>query len=49
MKAIINGKIILPNEILEGSALLYSNKIEGIVKQNEIPESAEIILSYSYQ
>ena len=43
MKAIINGKIILPNEILEGNALLYSNKIEGIVKANEIPEGAEII------
>ena len=43
MKAIINGKIILPNEIIEDSALLYSNKIEGIVKADEIPEGAEII------
>jgi len=43
MKAIINGKIILPNEILEDSALLYSDKIEAIVKADEIPKSAEII------
>ncbi len=31
MKAIINGKIILKNRVLEGYALLYSNKIEGLV------------------
>ena len=43
MKAIINGKIILPDQILEDSALLYSNKIEGIVKVSELPKDAEII------
>ena len=43
MKASINGKIILPNEILEDKVLLYSNKIEGIVKADEVPKGAEII------
>ncbi|MBQ8954461.1 MAG: N-acetylglucosamine-6-phosphate deacetylase [Clostridia bacterium] len=31
MKAIVNGKIILPGEIIEGQALLFDEKIEGIV------------------
>ena len=43
MKAIVNGKIILPDEILENSALLFSDKIEGIVNATEIPKEAEII------
>ena len=43
MKAIINGKIILENSILEDSVLLFDKKIEGIVSKNEIPENAEII------
>ncbi len=43
MKAIINGKIILKDRILEDSALLYSSVIEGILPQDLIPEDAEVI------
>lgn len=43
MKAIINGKIILKDSIIEDSVLLYSDVIEGIVSKNNIPENAEVI------
>ena len=43
MKAIVNGKIILKDRVVENSALLYSNVIEGVVPENNIPEGAEII------
>ncbi len=43
MKAIINGKIILSDRVLEGCALLYSSVIEGIVPADKLPEGAEII------
>ena len=43
MLAIKNANLILENGILEGKALLLSNKIEGIVDETEIPEGAEII------
>ncbi len=43
MKAIINGKIILKDRIIENSVLLYSNKIEGIVPSNAIPEGYDIV------
>ena len=43
MKAIINGKIILKDRILEGSVLLYSDVIEGVVPVGSVPEDAEII------
>ncbi len=43
MKAIVNGKIILKDRILEGYALLYSAVIEGIVPLGSVPEDAEII------
>ena len=43
MKAIINGKIILKDRILEGSALLYSDVIEGVVPVGSVPAEAEII------
>ncbi|MBQ3229824.1 MAG: N-acetylglucosamine-6-phosphate deacetylase [Clostridia bacterium] len=43
MKAIINGKIILKDRIVENSALLYSDVIEGIVPNDKVPEGAEII------
>ena len=42
MKAIVNGKIILKDRITEG-ALLYSDKIEGILPADKIPAEAEII------
>lgn len=43
MKAIINGKIILKDGIAENRALLFSDKIEGIVDTASVPENAEII------
>ncbi len=43
MKAIINGKIILKDRIVEDSALLYSNVVEGIVPADSLPENTEII------
>ncbi len=43
MKAIINGKIILKDRIVEDGVLLYSDVIEGVVAQDQIPEGAEII------
>ncbi len=43
MKAIINGKIILKDRVVEGSALLFSDVIEGIVSDDKLPEGTEII------
>ena len=43
MNAIINGKIILKDRILEGYALLYSDVIEGIVPQEHLPIDTSII------
>lgn len=43
MKAITNGKIILTNGIAENLALLYSDKIEGLVPADSIPKEAEVI------
>ncbi|MBO5714838.1 MAG: N-acetylglucosamine-6-phosphate deacetylase [Clostridia bacterium] len=43
MLAIKNAKIVLENGISEGKALLISDKVEGIVEENEIPEGVEVI------
>lgn len=43
MKAIINGKIILKDRVVDNMALLYSNVIEGIVPVNKVPADAEVI------
>ncbi len=43
MKAIINGKVILKDRIVENSALLISNVIEGLVPDSSVPHDAEII------
>ena len=43
MKAIINGKIVLPSSIVEGMALVYDEKIEGIRPQDEIGDCEEVI------
>lgn len=43
MKAIINGRIILKDRVLDGAALVYSDVIEGIVPADKIPEGAEVI------
>ena len=42
MKAIINGRIVTPTGTLEGKALLFDEKIRGIVSPAEIG-SAEVI------
>lgn len=43
MKAVVNGKIILKDRIVEGSALLFSNVIEGIVPVDKLPADVEIM------
>ena len=43
MKAIVNGKLILKDRIVEGKALLYTDVIEGIVDADKIPAGTEII------
>ncbi len=43
MKAVINGKIILKDRILENSALIYSDVIEDIVPKEKIPEGVDVI------
>ena len=43
MNAIINGKIILKDRILEGYALLYSDVIEGVVPAQNVPSDANVI------
>lgn len=43
MKAIINGRIVLKDRVIENSALLYSDVIEGIVPADKLPEGVEII------
>ncbi len=43
MKAITGGKIILKDRITENCALLFTDKIEGIVPENLVPADAETI------
>ncbi len=43
MKAIINGKIVLKDRVIEGFALLYSDVIEGILPVSELPAGVETI------
>ncbi len=43
MKAIINGKIILKDCIVENQALLFSDKIEAILPTQDLPEGVEKI------
>ncbi len=43
MKAIKNGKLILEDGILSDKAVLFTDKIEGIVDEADIPAGAEII------
>ncbi|MBR6533271.1 MAG: N-acetylglucosamine-6-phosphate deacetylase [Clostridia bacterium] len=43
MKYIINGKIVLPDGILENQVLSFDQKIIGITDITSIPEDAEII------
>lgn len=43
MKAIVNGKILLKDRVVEGCALLYSDVIEGIVPMEQLPEEIPVI------
>ncbi len=43
MNVIINGQIILKDRILTDCALLYSDKIEGIIPVDKVPSGADII------
>ncbi len=43
MKAIINGKIVLPDRIVEGGALLFDGHIHGAVDARDVPAEAERI------
>ncbi|MBQ7897127.1 MAG: N-acetylglucosamine-6-phosphate deacetylase [Clostridia bacterium] len=43
MKCIKGAKIILPHSIEEGKALLFDEKIVGVVEEKDIPADAEII------
>lgn len=43
MKAIINGKVILKDAVATDSAVLFTDKIEGIVPMACLPEDIEII------
>ena len=43
MFAIKNGKLILEDGIVSGQAVLYTDKIVGIVDENEIPADATVI------
>ena len=43
MKAIVNGKIVLKDRVLENYAVLYSDVIEGIVPCDKIPADCNII------
>ena len=43
MLAIKNGKVILEDESVRGKAVLFTDKIEGIVDESEIPAGAEVI------
>lgn len=43
MKAAVNGAIVLPDKILEGSALLFDDRIRGVVPAADVPADARII------
>lgn len=43
MKYIKNGRIVLPDRIVEGAVLAYEGKIAGFCSESEIPENAEVI------
>lgn len=43
MKAIFNGKLILPQEIITGQSLLFDDRICAIVPDSQLPEGTERI------
>lgn len=43
MKAIVNGKIILKDRVIDGFALMFSDVIEGILPADKLPSDVELI------
>lgn len=43
MKVIHNGKLVLPNKVLTGHAILFDKEIINIIPENEIPDGIERI------
>ncbi len=43
MKAIVGGKLILKDRIAENCALLYTDKIEGVIPEKLVPENVKVI------
>lgn len=43
MKAIVNGKIILKDRVVDGFALMFGDVIEGILPADKLPADVEII------
>jgi len=43
VKAIVNGKIILKDRVVEGCALLYTDVVEGVVPVESVPADAQVI------
>ena len=43
MKAVVNGKIILKDRIADGLALLFSDVIEGVLPDDQLPSDVEVI------
>ncbi|MFQ9697687.1 MAG: N-acetylglucosamine-6-phosphate deacetylase, partial [Zhenhengia sp.] len=43
MRAIVNGKILFAEQVIENKALLFEEQIKGIVDVNEVPEGCEVI------
>ncbi len=43
MNAIVGGKLILQDRVVEGCALLYDHVIEGIVPESQVPQNATVI------
>ena len=43
MNAVVNGKIILPDRVLKGYALLYTDVIEAILPEDKLPSCENVI------
>lgn len=43
MRAIVNGKILFAEQVIENKALLFEEQIKGIMDVNEVPEGCEVI------
>ncbi|MBQ8088519.1 MAG: N-acetylglucosamine-6-phosphate deacetylase, partial [Clostridia bacterium] len=43
MKALVNGRVVLPNGVVYGKALLFDKQIIGVVPEAEIPHDVERI------